>query len=219
MKISTATTPTSEPLFRSTQNHSPSLGHDEFLTLFIATMRNQDPLNPMEATDMTAQLAQFSSLEQLTNLNKAFSVLQDMTARSEHLAQTSLSVSMIGKRVVALGNALKVDDDGQLSVRFYVGAGGGEATLRIFDKQGNEVAAYDLGLVSEGEQTFDLSGKKLEPGVYSYRVEVVRDGATVPVQEYTVAKVDAVHFDATGVLLSSGASFFIPLSDVLSISE
>ncbi len=48
------------------------LGKDEFLTLLVTQMQNQDPLNPMDNTEMIAQLAQFSSLEQMQNLNESF---------------------------------------------------------------------------------------------------------------------------------------------------
>ena len=51
---------------------SGKLGKDEFLQLLMEQMTNQDPLDPMSSTDTIAQLAQFSSLEQMKNLNSAF---------------------------------------------------------------------------------------------------------------------------------------------------
>lgn len=219
MSVSSVTSTATTLTTQNARNATSGPGRDEFLTLFIASMKNQDPLNPMEATDMTAQLAQFSSLEQLTKLNDSLGALQAMAARSEHLAQTSLAVSMIGKSVVALGNAVRVDDSGKSSVTVHVGSGGGEATLKVFDKNGKEILSRSLGAVQEGEHTFDWDSTGLEPGVYSYRVEVVRDGVVVPVQEYTIARVDEVHFDAFGIILSSGASLFIPLTDVLTILQ
>ncbi|HDJ29118.1 MAG TPA: flagellar hook assembly protein FlgD, partial [Proteobacteria bacterium] len=47
-----------------------ALGQEQFLKLLIEQLKNQDPLNPMDSTDFTAQLAQFSSLEQLFGINK-----------------------------------------------------------------------------------------------------------------------------------------------------
>ena len=56
------------------------LGRDQFLTLLVAQLRHQDPLNPLKSTEFTAQLAQFSSLEQLFDVNEnleSMNVLQD----------------------------------------------------------------------------------------------------------------------------------------------
>ena len=53
------------------------LGKEDFLTLLVTQLKNQDPMNPMESTDFTAQLAQFSSLEQLFGVNDALGNIQN----------------------------------------------------------------------------------------------------------------------------------------------
>ena len=68
---------------------------DEFLKLFVTQLKNQDPLNPMDSAGFTAQLAQFSSLEQLTNLNDGMKSL----LLSQNSLQNALSANLIGKQV------------------------------------------------------------------------------------------------------------------------
>lgn len=69
-----------------------SLGKDDFLKLLITQLSNQDPTSPMENTQFIAQMAQFSSLEQMTNMNQEFTKLNSMLVSSQ-------GVNTIGKTV------------------------------------------------------------------------------------------------------------------------
>lgn len=71
---------------------SQELGKDDFLKLLITQLQNQDPTSPMENTEFIAQMAQFSSLEQMTNMSSGFAKLADMVNSGE-------AVSMLGKTV------------------------------------------------------------------------------------------------------------------------
>ncbi len=71
---------------------SQELGKDDFLKLLLAQLANQDPTNPMENTEFIAQMAQFSSLEQMTNMSTEFTKLASMITGSE-------AVSTLGKTV------------------------------------------------------------------------------------------------------------------------
>lgn len=71
---------------------SQSLGKDDFLKLLITQLSNQDPLSPMENTEFIAQMAQFSSLEQMTNMNNEFSKLASLYGSSD-------AMSTLGKNV------------------------------------------------------------------------------------------------------------------------
>lgn len=72
-----------------------TVGKDEFLRLFVTQLKYQDPLSPMDSAGFTTQLAQFSSLEQLTNLNDGMKSL----LLSQNSLQNSLSADLIGKQV------------------------------------------------------------------------------------------------------------------------
>lgn len=85
----------------ATQNQNlsaKSMGKDDFLKMLIAQLKNQDPTNPQQGTEFAAQLAQYSSLEQLTNLNTA---VTSQNANEVNLINTQL-VSLIGKEITAL---------------------------------------------------------------------------------------------------------------------
>ncbi|WP_017727315.1 flagellar hook assembly protein FlgD [Halalkalibacterium ligniniphilum] len=71
------------------------LGKDDFLRLLLAQLSNQDPLNPMEDREFIAQMAQFSSLEQMTNMSSSMQRFVDMQM-SQTLVQHS---ELIGKEV------------------------------------------------------------------------------------------------------------------------
>jgi len=72
-----------------------TMGKEDFLKLFTTQLKAQDPLSPMDSAQFTAQLAQFSSLEQLTNINTG---LKDLLTLQNSL-QNTLTTGMIGKRV------------------------------------------------------------------------------------------------------------------------
>ena len=79
---------------------SQQLGKDDFLKLLITQLSHQDPLSPMENTEFIAQMAQFSSLEQITNMSAGFNRLSSMLTNSE-------AVNLVGKTVdIATENGL-----------------------------------------------------------------------------------------------------------------
>jgi|WetSurMetagenome_2_1015567.scaffolds.fasta_scaffold06564_2 flagellar basal-body rod modification protein FlgD len=76
----------------SSTSSTTSLGEEDFLSLLVAQLKNQDPLDPMSNTEFVAQLAQFSSLEQMTSLNTS------MTSLLEQQSYTN-NASLLGKQV------------------------------------------------------------------------------------------------------------------------
>ena len=105
---------------------SPNLGKEEFLKLLVAQLKNQDPMNPTRPEEMASQLAQFSSLEQLINVN---ALLTEQTASNSVMAlaiNNSAAVEVLGKEVMALGDTVRVTGTGSDTVTVAVeGAGEG----------------------------------------------------------------------------------------------
>jgi flagellar basal-body rod modification protein FlgD len=94
---------TSDQLSAASSAVTNELGKDAFLKLLIAELSNQDPLNPMSDREFIAQMAQFSTLEQMTNMTKALEGLSSMEPYS--------AVNYVGKLVAFDYTA----DDGTVS--------------------------------------------------------------------------------------------------------
>ena len=77
------------------RTHKSELDKDDFLKILLTQLTHQDPTNPMEDREFIAQMAQFSSLEQMTNMNREFSRLQSLLAANQ-------AISLIGKSVEIL---------------------------------------------------------------------------------------------------------------------
>src|SRR5262249_32519643 len=80
------------------------ISQQQFLTLFITQLQNQDPLSPQDPDQLTAQLAQFSSLEQLTGINTRLDTLNGATKQTT----SSALLGLLGKEVQATGGQLAI---------------------------------------------------------------------------------------------------------------
>ncbi len=153
---------------------------DEFMNLLVAQLQNQDPLNPMDNAEFTAQMAQFASLEQLQNVNGN---LEDL-----HSYQTALfnenAVSFIGKSVKAVDNAINVSNGASDDLRFDLDQDATAAYISIYDSSENLVRTIDINeALNEGEQSFswdgtDDNGEPVSDGQYTYLVQAVGAGDT-----------------------------------------
>ncbi|WZL74845.1 flagellar hook capping FlgD N-terminal domain-containing protein [Clostridiaceae bacterium 35-E11] len=104
----TVNTPKNENQFTDTLAKNKALDKDTFLKLLVAQLRHQDPLNPMEDKEFVSQMAQFSSLEQIQNLNKT---MQQMAGTNENnlivnQMNHNLNKQML-QELISLNKALK----------------------------------------------------------------------------------------------------------------
>jgi flagellar basal-body rod modification protein FlgD len=197
-----------------------AMGKDQFLKLLIAQLKNQDPMSPLQGDQMASQLAQFSSLEQLQQINANLAGQQTASGTLLGAVQSSAAINTIGHTVVAIGNQLQVGGaNAASSVEATFGGAATKATLHIFNASGKEVASQSLGSVSGGKQTFNL-GKMTEgfaPGAYTYSIDATDSGgAPVNVQTYTTARIDGVSSGQNGLVLTAGG-ITIPYGSIIRI--
>ncbi|WP_226528288.1 flagellar hook assembly protein FlgD [Metabacillus niabensis] len=80
----------------TTNTGSSNLGKDEFLKILMTQLQNQDPLNPMEDKEFIAQMAQFSTLEQTTNMASMLEKFINIQTQGDSIIKYS---EMIGKKI------------------------------------------------------------------------------------------------------------------------
>lgn len=192
-------------------------GRNEFLMLLVTQLRHQDPFNPMDSTQFATQLAEFSGLEQLIELNERFQEQADITAMMSLSINTSLAASLVGRRVLAVGTEVFVPASGEASITVDVNGDGGSATLRLFDVNGVEIAVQKVGTVNGGRQTIPLDDLNLASGIYTYELTVTgADNVPVDVTHYSNGLVDGVLF-ANGAILLQAGGLLIPLARLIEI--
>jgi flagellar basal-body rod modification protein FlgD len=180
-------------------------------------MRHQDPLNPMDGTQFTAQLAQYSSLEQLVNLNTK---LEQLNASQAEVSRGQ-ALDYIGKEIVAGGNLLTLEDEGQATGGFGIDEDA-ECIARVSDVDGNLISLISLGNRKAGSHTFTWDGKTMDgadaaPGVYRFEVEGINaDGETVKGDAQVSGLVSRVNMEGAEPLLYVG-QIPVALSEVVDI--
>jgi flagellar basal-body rod modification protein FlgD len=207
----------STPTPKATGKGSSTMGKDDFLKLLITQLRYQDPMNPSKPEEFAAQLAQFSSLEGMQNIQSLLQNQLDTGSLNTLAMKADLGASFIGRNVLADGNQLQITTAGTAKVDVDVGTGGGKLILTVTDASGKEVATKDLGFRNAGRQV--LETPDLPTGNYTYTVTATSlSGAEVTVQTYTSGIIDGVSFSGGKVVLRSGSLEF-PLDNVVEVER
>jgi flagellar basal-body rod modification protein FlgD len=122
----TTTAATTATTASSSKKADQVLGKDDFLKLMVAQMKNQDPMNPSDDKDNIAQMAQFSSLEQITNLATATQDLANKMSLTQNIGLLGHTVTYTGANGTAVsgtvdGMNLEKDGTATLSVAGQTG--------------------------------------------------------------------------------------------------
>ena len=196
------------------------LGKNDFLNLLVAQLKLQDPLNPADGTEFTAQLAQFSSLEQLNNINdnlKNMSLFQTSVTNSQ-------AVSFIGKEITARGSTFQLESGRPAQCQFELEANAALVVISVYDAGGGFVKSFETGPLDAGRQSAawdgtDRNGSPAAAGLYRFEVQAVdADDRAVSVTPLMSSVVTGVSFiDQTAQLITGLQT--IAIDDVVAVSE
>ena len=197
----------------------PVLGKEDFLNLLITQLQNQDPLNPTDSTEFTAQLAPFSSLEQLSNVHGNLEQLQNFQASTNN----SQAVSLLGKEITASGNFLQLSDGEPIGCDFSLGRDAAEVVVNIYDSTGEFVKAFGSEDIAAGRHTLvwdgtDRNGNPAKDGNYTFEILAAdANDKNVNVTAFFTGTVDTVTFENNTPFLISGGQK-IALGDVIQVA-
>ena len=189
------------------------MGKDEFLKLLTYQLQHQDPMNPMDQSKMTGELAQFSQLEQLTNLNKKF----DDVNRTKNIEDKFYAASFVGKKVVTGGSSINLKNSGDPGeVLFKLDGDSSKVMVRILDEKNNIVGEMWKDGMSQGSHqvTWDgvaLDGSPAAKGTYRAQVKAWDQlGNEVLAKTEATGIVQSVNFEeGEPVLTVSGQKVFL----------
>jgi flagellar basal-body rod modification protein FlgD len=216
--VGTVTASTDTTAAAASMKKNLGMNKDDFMKLFIAQLKYQDPLKPQDPSAMLDQLSQLSLVEQSYNSNTALTNL--LAAQNNSISLTA--VSFIGRDVKANGNALSFDGSSPSNLEFNLAVPSTTTQVSILDSAGRTVSTTDLGASSSGDNRFvwdgrDASGALLPAGAYSFTVTAVAaSGSALTASTYTTGKVDGVDLSGSTPQLIIGSTS-VSLSDVISM--
>lgn len=191
---------------------------DTFLTLLVAQLQNQDPLEPTETEQFVQQLVQFSQVEQQIDTNSSLERLLEF----QTTGQAAAAINYLGSTVEAIGNIMPLQDGkGEFSYALPEQA---SATLIVFSNSSGDVVHSAPGNTEIGKHSFawdglDANGNALPEGNYTITITARNaDNELIEVPTSIFGRVTGVESTDEGALISMGA-VHIPLSDILSIKE
>ncbi len=174
-----------------------------FLMLFTTQLQHQDPTNPMAAYEMAAQLAQFSTVEKLTQVHAQLKAQQNYLVSINN----AMGVQLLGKNIVAQDNRLQVKNGTVSRAGLELGSPANVKVI-ITDGAGRTVRTLSLGSLQAGRHEFtwdgkDDQGKTLPDGEYTFSVEAV--GSTGE----TIAASPLVMGSVCGFLMEQGVNYVV----------
>jgi len=195
------------------------LGKNEFLKLLVTQMQHQDPLSPMDNAEFTAQLAQFSSLEQLVSVN------DNLTGLSAGQTPTGMAsvAGFLDREVVANGNRAQISGGVATSLQFSLDGAAEISTATLKDVNGVTVGSVSMGALAGGAHEvqwdgLDSLGNPLPDGRYSF-VVTAQDSAgdTVAARTEVRGVVSGASYEGTDAFLNVG-SHRVALTDLISVN-
>ncbi|UYA61060.1 flagellar hook assembly protein FlgD [Pectobacterium colocasium] len=191
---------------------------NQFLTLLVAQLKNQDPTNPMSNDQLVSQLAQLNTVSGIEKLNTTLGSISGQINNNQSMQATTL----IGHSVMIPGKDILVGKETSTPFGVELEKAAEVVTVTINDATGKAVRTIELGTLSAGVHSFNwdskLSDGTVAPdGAYTFTVAASTGGAQQVVQPLSYAVVNSVVRGESGALLDLGLRGRATMDDVRQI--
>ena len=200
---------------------SNQLDKDAFFKLMLTQLKNQDPTNPLKNHEMAAQLAQFSTLEQMNNMNTTLSKIEGKNSQPENFQ----ALNLIGKTVA--GDSSKVvrsQFDTVHDFNFNLQQDANEAKIKVMNEKGDVVREFKLSSLKAGANKISWNGMndkgdKQPVGQYQFQIEAMGGaGQKLQVKTEFSGVISGLSFSPEGPVLQVGNQT-IKMRDVRQITD
>ena len=156
-----------------------TLGQDEFLELMTTQLKNQDPMEPMDNGEFLAQIAQFGTVNGVTELNDSFNSFASTMQSSQALQASSL----IGRQVLVENDEAYLSTENGMVGGAELDFSAEDVAVNIYDAVGQAIGRVELGAQESGLVQFNwdgvtLNGTNAAAGRYRVEIEATRGGET-----------------------------------------
>jgi flagellar basal-body rod modification protein FlgD len=191
---------------------------DRFLALLVSQLRNQDPLNPLQNSEITSQLAQINTVK---GLDKLADLMQTMLGRTE-ANEAVQAATLVGRRVLVGGDTLALAATGDAEAGFQLDQAVDKLRVDVRDSAGALLYSADLGAKPAGLHTFawdglTATGVRAAEGTYKFEIEATAAGKAVQASALALGRVDGVVPGTEGATLRVGGLPPVAVADVKQI--
>jgi flagellar basal-body rod modification protein FlgD len=204
---------------KTTANKSSSLNQADFLKLMTEQLQHQDPLKPMDNSQMVSQMAQLSTVQGIGDLNKTVTALSSSMSSDQILRGAQL----VGHKVLVPSATMPLGSDGGAN-GVIAAPGAGIVNLTVSDASGNPVKQISVNASKAGEVNFswdgtNSAGTRLPPGTYGVTATLTDSkGANTALSTYVQAPVESATIGSDGIYLDLTGLGTAPLANVLRVS-
>lgn len=216
--INTTTASTASTTSTTSGSNTLDEAQTRFMTLLVTQMQNQDPLNPMDNQDLTAQIAQLNTVSGINKLNTSVeSLLSNLQA-----SQSMQAANLIGRTVVVESPNIELKN-GSAAVVVDLAKDVDALQVEVVNQAGETVRTLNAGASTAGWQEVNWDGKTdtgltAADGTYTLKVNASYHGSAVTASTLAMGKVDGVSMGNSGVKLISSTLGEVAFSDLRQVN-